>query len=53
MAVNLDAPQLANLDGAAVFASDDEAIIWVAEQGRAGAPIMRGLALSTGPPGEA
>src|ERR1700693_1993898 len=32
----LDDPQSANLDGAPVFASDDEAIIWVAEQGRAG-----------------
>jgi hypothetical protein len=29
-------PQSANLEGAPVFASDDEAIIWVAEQGRAG-----------------
>jgi hypothetical protein len=34
----LDDPQSANLDGAPVFASDDEAIIWVAEQGRAGSP---------------
>ena len=32
----LDDPQSANLDGAPVFASDDEAIIWVAEQGLAG-----------------
>jgi hypothetical protein len=29
-------PQSANLDGAHAFASDDEAIILVAEQGRAG-----------------
>jgi hypothetical protein len=32
----LDDPQSASLDGAPVFASDDEAIIWVAEQGRVG-----------------
>ena len=32
----LNDPQSANLDGAPVFASDDEAIIWVAEHGRAG-----------------
>jgi hypothetical protein len=29
-------PQSANLEHASAFASDDEAIIWVAEQGRAG-----------------
>jgi hypothetical protein len=32
----LDDPQSANLEHAPVFASDDEAIIWVAEQGRVG-----------------
>ena len=32
----LDDPQSVNLDGAPVFGSDDEAIIWVAKQGLAG-----------------
>jgi hypothetical protein len=32
----LDDPQSANLEHAPAFDSDDEAIIWVAEQGRAG-----------------
>jgi hypothetical protein len=31
-----DDPQSANLEDAPVFGSDDDAIIWVAEQGRAG-----------------
>jgi hypothetical protein len=32
----LDDPQSANLEGAPVFGSDDDAIIWVAERGRVG-----------------
>ena len=31
-----DDPQSANLEGPSAFGSDDEAIIWVAEQGRVG-----------------
>ena len=31
----LDDPQSANLEGPPLFGSDDDAMIWVAEQGRA------------------
>jgi hypothetical protein len=49
----LDDPQSANLGDAPVFASDDQAIIWVAEQGRTGSAYHARACALHGTPREA